>query len=230
MSERRYSEEEVQAILARALEKQGLDASTTSHDELRRAAEEVGISREDFEAAAAELGATRAERAVHDEQRKLSADYRAWLRRRRRGWFRHFAIYLAVCAFLVAIDLFTAQYGAIHWSFFPIAGWGLGVVLHLLAVLFSRDEEEWTERELRRRQWSKRWRERRKKFERGSAAFEQIVSAGVDAFVKALGEGQAQGGARVRVEPPRQAANRRVEEGGPSNDEDEPASEKRARK
>ena len=226
MSERRYSEEEVQEILSRALEKQGLDASTTSHEELRRAAEEVGISREDFEAAAGELGAK-------DEQKKMSADYRAWLRRRRRGWFRHFSIYLVVCAFLVALDGFTSQFsGGFHWSFFPIAGWGLGVVLHLLAVIFSRDEEEWTERELRRRQWSKRWRERRKKFERGTAAFEQIVTAGVDAFVKALGEQQrAQGGARVRVEPSRDRPRRRVEgEAEPEEDEGPADSEKRARK
>jgi hypothetical protein len=228
VSERRYSEEEVQEILSRALEKQGLDASTTSHEELRRAAEEVGISREDFEAAAGELG-------QKDEQRKMSADYRAWLRRRRRGWFRHFSIYLVVCAFIVALDLFTAPFsGGFHWSFFPIAGWGLGVVLHLLAVIFSRDEQEWIERELRRRQWSKRWRERRKKFERGSAAFEQIVTAGVDAFVKALGEqqrSQGQGGARVRVEPSSRGAKRRVE-GERLEDDDEDAADlqKRVRK
>jgi hypothetical protein len=228
VSERRYSEDEVQAILSRALERQGLDASTTSHEELRRAAEEVGISREDFEAAASELGAK-------DEQRKMSADYRAWLRRRRRGWFRHFSIYLVVCAFLVAIDWFTSGLsGAFHWSFFPIAGWGLGVVLHLLAVIFSRDEQEWIERQQRRRRWEKRWREGRKKLERGGAAFEQIVTAGVDAFVKALGEQQrAQGGAggsRVRVDPSRDAAKRRVDSNEPLEDEDAPESEKRARK
>jgi hypothetical protein len=160
----------------------------------------------------------------------MSGDYRAWLRRRRRGWYRHIAIYLAVCAFLVAIDLFTAQYGAIHWSFFPIAGWGLAVVLHLLAVIFSKDEQEWIERQLRRRQWSKRWRERRKKFERGSVAFEQIVAAGVDAFVKALGEQQVRSaGGRVRVGS-RDAPKRRVDENEPLVDEDAPESEKRARK
>jgi len=201
VTSRKYSDEEAQEILARALEKQGIDASKTSHEDLRRAAEEVGITGEEFDAAAAEM-------SEGGEQRRLSKDYRAWLRRRRRGWFRHLAVYLAVCAFLVAIDLFTSQFGAIHWSFFPIAGWGLGVVLHLLGVVFSKDEEEWTARELRRREWKRRWRDGKRKFDRGSKAFEQIVTAGVEALMKSIDDQQR---ARLRVDAGAQTPRRRVE-------------------
>lgn len=224
---RKYTEEEAQEILSRALEKQGLDESKTSHDDLRRAAVEVGISGEEFDAAASELSTT-------DEKRKMSADYRAWLRRRRRGWFRHFAIYFVVCAFLVALDLFTSSFtGGLHWSFFPVAGWGLAVVLHLLGVIFAKDEEEWTERQLRRRRWERKWRDRRRRIARGSEAFEQIVAGGVDALVAVIKEQTREAG-RVRVDPSQPGApRRRVEPTDPTEpieDEAAPESEKRVRK
>ncbi len=48
----------------------------------------------------------------------------------------HVFTYLIVCAFLFWIDfLFT---GTMTWSFFPIGGWGLALVIHLYVYITNR--------------------------------------------------------------------------------------------
>lgn len=46
------------------------------------------------------------------------------------GWFAHATVYLLVNAVLVALSLA----GGRHWALFPLLGWGLGLVLHGVAV------------------------------------------------------------------------------------------------
>lgn len=50
------------------------------------------------------------------------------------GWYAHAAVYLAVNLFLFV----SSEYGMgqRRWSMGPILGWGLGLVLHGVAVFF----------------------------------------------------------------------------------------------
>ncbi len=55
-----YSREEMDAILQRALQRQSIKREGVSHDELLAAAEEIGVPREEIEAAARDLAAEKA--------------------------------------------------------------------------------------------------------------------------------------------------------------------------
>jgi hypothetical protein len=80
--------------------------------------------------------------------------------RRMAEFYRHLAYYV-----VVSVVLFVANYlmlpakppsANIWWAFYPIAGWGIGVVIHALTVFspigfFSLDWEERKVRELIRR-------------------------------------------------------------------------------
>ena len=66
-------------------------------------------------------------------------------------FFVHVAVYAAVMALLVVINLLTSP-GAI-WFIWPLTGWGLAVALHGLQVYLLADRsvviDALTERELR---------------------------------------------------------------------------------
>ena len=51
----------------------------------------------------------------------------------RMGWYVHATVYLAVNAVLATLSLATGR----HWAIFPALGWGLGLMLHGLAVWFA---------------------------------------------------------------------------------------------
>jgi 2TM domain len=51
----------------------------------------------------------------------------------RMGWYVHATVYLAVNAVLATLSLATGH----HWAIFPALGWGLGLMLHGLAVWFA---------------------------------------------------------------------------------------------
>ncbi|WP_044528655.1 2TM domain-containing protein [Herbaspirillum sp. B65] len=71
---------------------------------------------------------------------------------RQLGFFRHLAIYLAVNAGLLLLNL--AGPHDHWWSLGPLLGWGIGVLFHALSV-FGRLPASWKQamiaRELRRR-------------------------------------------------------------------------------
>ncbi len=59
----------------------------------------------------------------------------------RRGFFIHAAVYVLVNILLIVINLvFVPQF---LWFFFPLVGWGIGLLMHyLFAVQFVRRETE----------------------------------------------------------------------------------------
>ncbi len=70
-----------------------------------------------------------------------------------KGLYIHAIVYAAGSMAMAAINFFT---GAPYWAVFPVAGWGLGVGIHAIAVLgptrlFSRDWEAGKIREWRMR-------------------------------------------------------------------------------
>jgi fatty acid desaturase len=84
---------------------------------------------------------------VTDEQRQQA------IRRiqAKRGFWAHFAIYLAVIALLVVIWAVTSR--TYFWPVWPMLGWGIGVVAHGVSVYVRPTEisEERIEREMQGR-------------------------------------------------------------------------------
>jgi hypothetical protein len=68
----------------------------------------------------------------------------------RRGLMSHALIYVLVNSGLMAIDWFTG--GGIDWAFWPLAGWGIGLVSHAASVWFalSGNHENAVQREMER--------------------------------------------------------------------------------
>jgi len=114
--DRSYKNEDVRAIIDRALE----------------AGPEEGVSHDDLLAIGAEVGLSRAavERAAHDvlEERVDDAARAHVVSRRRRGVLAHTLAFFAVNALLFAINLLTTP--GEWWVLFPVFGWGLALVLH----------------------------------------------------------------------------------------------------
>jgi hypothetical protein len=180
MAKRTYNQEEVDAILDRALRAQAKDGTRLTHEELVSAAAEVGIPREAIDAAAREG-------VVETSDKEL---LRAWKRRARMRFLRHFITYVLVIAMLAFINMITTP--AFPWFAIVALGWGIGIAMHFLNTFFA-DEERVLDRERRRAEKlarRNRWRKR-------GEQFEDVVQQGVRALVEIAN----QNGARVRVDP-----------------------------
>jgi len=68
----------------------------------------------------------------------------------KKGFYVHFAVYLAVNALLIMIWWFTGEPGGrFPWFIFPLGGWGIGVLFHFLGVfVFSRGTSTWESKEI----------------------------------------------------------------------------------
>jgi hypothetical protein len=120
MAGRVYTQEERDAILARAMELH-LHGGATSHDDLLAAAREVGVPAEAIERAAAEVLGRR-----RDEQELRELRARSW-----RGFLAHLVPYVMVSALVGFINVMT---GGFPWALIVMLGWGVGLGSHLLAV------------------------------------------------------------------------------------------------
>ena len=68
-----------------------------------------------------------------------------------RGFYLHLTIFIAINALLHVINFVTAP--GVYWAFWPLIGWGIGLLAHGLATyrwmpFFGRDWEERKIREL----------------------------------------------------------------------------------
>lgn len=135
-SDRRYTREEVDAILGRALREQH-DEGGMTHDELVTAAKEIGVSADQIERAAKHVGT----------ERELDQRVAKYMRARWRAFGTHVASYMLVMAFLAIANWMTTSY---LWVVWPAAGWGLGLAFHLVGLL-SGDPEK-IERKVRKRE------------------------------------------------------------------------------
>ncbi len=135
MAQRKYSRQEVDAILGRAIERE--DHGELAHEDLLAAAREIGIPEDAIETAAIEIAAERSERT---ELMELRRDQ--W-----RGFVAHLIPYVMVNALLVTINVLTTHF---PWAVFPALGWGIGLASHLWAVLFpSRQHQQYHLEQLR---------------------------------------------------------------------------------
>jgi hypothetical protein len=161
MSDPTYTREEMDAILRRALERQQAKADGIGHEELVDAAAEVGIPREEVEAAAREIEATRTEGQTREAARAQA------IQRFGRG-ATAWGIFSVVFASLALLR---------HESAFlmPILFWGLALAVRAIRVFVQKDYE------------SKRDRRRRRREERRQE-FDERVQVGADALVRVLEE------------------------------------------
>ena len=115
--DRSYKEDEVRAIIDRALESQ--PAAGVSHGDLLAIGAGVGLSPEALEQAANEVR----------EERLNQAAVLQVVAKRRRGILAHAFVFLAINGFLLLINFLTTP--GQWWALFPIFGWGLGLLLHV---------------------------------------------------------------------------------------------------
>lgn len=124
---RKYTQEEVSAILRRALERQGTSSGIT-HDELIDTARELGIDPIALEAAITEQGSV-------GEYEAARAEY---LIHRRQKFFEHLRSYLIVNFVLFCIDIVVSE-GT--WFFWPLFGWGIGVAFDATDTFWPKEKD-----------------------------------------------------------------------------------------
>ncbi len=123
---RRFTSDEVDRIIRRALKDQGGD--TVSQEELFETAKELGIDPGKLEAAIEQ---------DRVESQKASAR-EAWLKRQKDGFNRHLWSYISVNVLLFLINVFTP---GVWWFQWPLLGWGIGLANHY-RVAFMPSEEQ----------------------------------------------------------------------------------------
>ena len=74
------------------------------------------------------------------------------------SFYQHFAIYVVVIALLIGINYTTST--EYLWFWWPLAGWGIAVVIHALTTFIFSGElgvtEEMIEKEMERESFKKR--------------------------------------------------------------------------
>jgi len=162
---RQYSDEEVRAILDRALEAGGTSGVPgISHAELLAIGEQVGLSPEAMTRAA--------DRARED---LLDQAARKAIRSRRRRWLAaHAAMFALINGLLFAVNAATTP--GEWWVLFPVFFWGLALALHAGLALGVAPSPRALSRERRRREQPKATRSRLR-VEQGSVEAEESDSA-----------------------------------------------------
>jgi hypothetical protein len=191
-----YTDDEVEAILERAIKAQQNDAGKLSHEDLVSAASEVGISREAIDAAARELKAPSGDGEVPGDAQII----RAWRKRAWRAFIRHFVTFALVNGMLAFINIAASP--SFLWFPIVILGWGIGIAMQLLGILFA-DEERILVRE--RRKLEKK--ARRNRWKKKGDDFERAVSEGVRVLLDAANkQDRSRIAAETRVAPENEGA------------------------
>lgn len=88
--------------------------------------------------------------AIDVERRTKEDDpvYQAAVKRAEelQGYYVHLLVYLTVNAGLFAINLLTRGDSGDWWFYWPLAGWGIGLVIHTLTTFTGVFSESWKAR------------------------------------------------------------------------------------
>lgn len=215
----RYSDDEVEAILRRALEQQLDDEDGFARDEVVAAAREVGLDE----------GAI--DRAIHEieSERDDEALRARLLRNERESWLRHFVTYLVIIGGLVGMHLLGFVGAWVAWAAF---GWGIGLAMHTFKAFRGPTEEdvekerERLNRKARRAAKARakreaRQRRRRRKAEREARRgeqrrvedeLEQVIEEGVALLLGAAAKKIREASRQYSAPPPDTEFNRYVAE------------------
>jgi len=198
---RRYSEEEVRTILARAIDQQATmprDDGKLDYEDLLAAAQEVGVD------TATLRSASRAVRLREQESAELAderAERDAWIRRKRRFFARHLGVYLIVNAALLMLGMIT---GGLPETLMPGLFWGIGLGIHGLRA-FMANEDDWIDVRDRKRKEEAKQRRREARAE----AVGRVVDRGVSLLLGNDGK-ERRGGPRVDAAAAAEAAAKKV--------------------
>lgn len=120
---RRYSDEDIQAIIQRALDQQGTPKGDLTHADLLGIGEQVGLSAESIERAAREVVEARG-----------AAESTARIKSARRRWLAlHAAVFLVINALLFTVNALTTP--GEWWFLFSVFFWGLALAAHAAFAL-----------------------------------------------------------------------------------------------
>lgn len=126
--DRQYSDEEVEAIFRRALERQVADGEGYGHDELIAAAREVGLSDHQIDKAVREIEGERSAEAIYERVKK----------RQRERWLRHLVTYVVVIGGLLGLHALGLVGAVAIWAAFL---WGMPLALHTFSTLRGPSDE-----------------------------------------------------------------------------------------
>lgn len=155
---RRFTPEEVQAILRRAVERQGAGAtSMMSYGDLMETGRELGIDPAVLEAAMSELDSTG---AIDEAREQFKAQ-------KKQKFYEHLRSYVIINLMLFLLDYFVSG-GT--WFFWVLFGWGIGVLFDASDTFFPKDRDiergarRIMEREARQRRRAKAQTDGKKSF------------------------------------------------------------------
>lgn len=122
---RRYTDEDIQAIIQRALEQQGGAKGEITHSDLLGIGEQVGVSAETME------------RAAHDvlEERRASQATERVRSSRKRWLVAHAAVFALINGLLFTVNALTTP--GEWWFLFSVVFWGLALAGHAAFALGS---------------------------------------------------------------------------------------------
>jgi hypothetical protein len=128
LTPKRYSAEEVRAILGRAM-KTDASGGVVSSSELRETAAELGVSQEALDVAMAE----------HDVHTALEGARVEYVGVRRQALVRQFASWLGVNVGLTVLDFLPDNH--LDWAMFPAAIWGISVLYSAARTMFMTTQD-----------------------------------------------------------------------------------------
>lgn len=124
---RRFTNDEVNAILKRALARQGGGSTDTlTYDDLLDTARELGIDPIQLQMAVTE----------QDQEGGLEAARAEWKVRRRKKFFEHLRAYVIVNVFLVIMAVISDSG---PWFVWPLLGWGIGLMFDASDTFFPKE-------------------------------------------------------------------------------------------
>jgi hypothetical protein len=134
----RYNDDDIRAIIQRALEKQGGSTGDLSHADLLGIGEQIGVSAEAIEHAAHEV---REERRAKEATARIRSSRRRWLA-------AHAGVFAVINGLLFAINALTTP--GEWWFLFSAVFWGLALAAHSAFALGVGVSDKSQQRELRR--------------------------------------------------------------------------------
>jgi hypothetical protein len=198
-----YTRDEMDAILKRAIERQQAKSEEIAHEDLVAAAGEVGIPREEVEAAARDVAAEKAERgaaapAVAPAAIPTLDDGRARAVQRLR---QRAITFFALSMFFFFIGRETGA----GWWIWPVFGMGISLIIQASRVLFgdpgARDDGRPARRRSRHEEHLTWRRQRELSREERIADFERKVAIGADALVRVIDEARSARGRPGEARP-----------------------------
>lgn len=122
----RFSSDDAQAIIKRAIERSS-SAGSVAFTDLAETAKELGIDPGDLAAAIEE----------HEAAREVEEARNRWRRWRKKKFNQHLRSYVIVNAALMIFSLLSEE----AWFLFPLIGWGIGLAFDFAATFYPSDRD-----------------------------------------------------------------------------------------